>query len=86
MSNVALGSSSWTGAQMLQQSRLGGTKKFDFGDPQKNLNKYNSSQPPDYELSAVNSTNIALIYTERDMYSELRDIERLKKDLKGKDQ
>ena len=83
MANVPTGSSSWNAAHLLQTTMLGGPKRYDFG-PEINMQKYNSSQPPDYDMSAINSTNIALIYTTNDWLNNLKDVQTLKDKLKGK--
>jgi len=57
--------------------------KYDFGDTDQNVQRYNSSQPPEYDLSAINSTDIALIYTANDWLNPLKDIQLLKQHLKG---
>ena len=67
----------------MQGPTLGGVKKFDYGHPQTNFLKYGSNEPPDYDLSAINSTNIALIYSANDWINQLQDIQRLKDNLKG---
>jgi len=56
--------------------------KFDFGE-QENRRRYNSIESPIYDLSAINSTNIALIYTGNDWLNDMKDVYLLKKSLKS---
>lgn len=83
---VPMGSSSWNVAHLFQlfasEDRV--PKHFDFG-LEKNLKKYGSINPPIYDASRINSTDIALFYTSDDWFNKMNSIEMLKSDLKGKD-
>ncbi|KAH9426304.1 Alpha/beta-hydrolase lipase region [Dermatophagoides pteronyssinus] len=85
-SNIGMGSSSWNAAHLLQlYKRLDGNfTSFDMGDSVKNLDRYGQSEPFNYDASIINSTNIALIYTENDWFNTIEQIERLRKTLPKK--
>ncbi|CAG2184340.1 unnamed protein product, partial [Oppiella nova] len=57
--------------------------KFNLGT-EENIRRYGQSVPPEYDLSVINSTNIALIYAANDWLNDIRDINLLKKTLKVK--
>ncbi|CAG2110920.1 unnamed protein product, partial [Medioppia subpectinata] len=56
----------------------------DYGDPDTNLARHESPEPPPYDLSAINSTHVALIYTANDWLNHVDDVQRLKEHLKVK--
>ena len=55
---------------------------FNFGE-ETNIARYGQPVPPEYDLSAINSTNIALIYAANDWLNDPKDIAILKQTLKG---
>ncbi|CAG2170441.1 unnamed protein product [Oppiella nova] len=57
-------------------------QRYDYGDNETNTQKYQSQVPPPYDMSAINSTNIALIYTANDWMITLPDLQKLKGHLK----
>jgi len=62
---------------------------YDYSDEEDdtfelNLHKYRQQYPPIYRYSAINSTDIALIYTKGDWFNHLVDIHLLKQNLNGK--
>ncbi len=82
VANLPSGSSSRNAAHLLQSVIRNSPSKFDFGEEENRL-RYNSNEPPIYDLSAINSTNIALIYTANDWLNSFKDVQLLKKHLKG---
>ncbi|XP_044761996.1 lipase 3-like isoform X1 [Coccinella septempunctata] len=54
----------------VQVMRRGRFTKYDYG-PEKNLKKYGSIEPPEYNLSKVTSP-VALFYGKNDMYNDYR--------------
>jgi len=82
VANLPSGSSSRNAAHLLQNVIRNSPSKFDFGEEENRL-RYNSNEPPIYDLSAINSTNIALIYTANDWLNSVKDVELLKKHFKG---
>lgn len=53
--------------------------QFDYG-PLENMNRYNTLTPPDYNISKITSP-MYLFYSVGDMFSDIRDVERFKKEL-----
>ncbi|CAG2110743.1 unnamed protein product [Medioppia subpectinata] len=78
------GSSSWNFAHLLQIRSANRPERYDYGDPDINLARHESPEPPPYDLSAINSTHVALIYTANDWLNQLDDVRRLKEHLKVK--
>ncbi len=76
------GSSSWGGAHLLQKLITNRPTKFNFGE-EENIRRYGQKVPPEYNLSAINSTNIALIYAADDWLNDIDDINLLKHTLTG---
>ncbi len=69
-------------AHILQNYERNKPTKFDFGEDE-NRRRYKSSEPPIYDMSAINSTDIALIYTANDWMTDIKDVDLLKMHLKG---
>jgi len=82
MSTVPSGSSTWGGAHLLQKIMTTRPTKFNFGE-EENIRRYGQKVPPEYNLSAINSTNIALIYAADDWLNDIDDINLLKHTLTG---
>ncbi|CAG2119712.1 unnamed protein product, partial [Medioppia subpectinata] len=78
------GSSSWNFAHLLQIRSANRPERYDYGDPDTNLARHETPEPPPYDLSAINSTHVALIYTANDWLNPLDDVQRLKEHLKVK--
>ncbi|CAG2107301.1 unnamed protein product [Medioppia subpectinata] len=55
--------------------------KFDFRESG-NIVRYGQPVPPEYDLSTINSTNIALIYAANDWLNDIKDIAYLRVHLK----
>lgn len=58
-------------------------QKFDHGSEEKNLIKYGSPKPPEYDLKGITHPNIYLIYGLNDFYMSEDGVEMLKADLKN---
>ena len=82
LSTVPAGSGTWAGTHLLQKMIAKRPVKFNLGT-EENIRRYGQSVPPEYDLSVINSTNIALIYAANDWLNDIRDINLLKKTLKG---
>jgi len=82
LSTLPSGSSTWGGAHLLQKLITKRPTKFDFGE-EENIRRYGQKVPPEYNLSAINSTNIALIYAADDWLNDIDDINLLKHTLTG---
>lgn len=76
------GSSTWGGAHLLQKLITKRPTKFNFGE-EENIRRYGQKVPPEYNLSVINSTNIALIYAADDWLNDIDDINLLKHTLTG---
>ncbi|KAJ8952377.1 hypothetical protein NQ318_014468 [Aromia moschata] len=63
----------------LQEIVSGHFRQYDYGST-KNLEIYNTTEPPDYDLAAV-SAPLALFYSQNDFFAALSDVERLKETL-----
>jgi hypothetical protein len=57
-------------------------RKFDFGTDG-NMIRYNQSTPPHYNISAINSTKIAIFYSLNDWLSDIKDVTAMRQQLKG---
>ncbi len=57
-------------------------QKFDHGSEEKNLIKYGSPEPPEYDLKRITHPNMYLIYGLNDFYMSQDGVESLKTDLK----
>ncbi|XP_014299329.2 lipase 1 [Microplitis demolitor] len=68
LSNLPAGTSSKNILHFLQGITSQTFSKYDYGET-KNLQVYNSSKPPEYNLSRVTSP-VALIYSEADWYAD----------------
>lgn len=85
LSNLPVGSSAFNSAHIIQIGRFQKPRKFDHGAAE-NMVRYGpefATHPPEYPLANINSTNIALIYTSNDWLNAIKDVELLKKTLKG---
>ncbi|OTF70973.1 hypothetical protein BLA29_014481 [Euroglyphus maynei] len=47
----------------------------------KNIDRYNQSEPFHYDARMINSTNIAIIYTENDWFNSVEHVQRLRETL-----
>lgn len=65
--------------QMVYNKRF---EKFDLG-PDENVYRYEEEEPPSYNLSRLDASFIALIYSKRDLYANLKDVEQLKQEIQG---
>ncbi|CAG2107302.1 unnamed protein product [Medioppia subpectinata] len=83
LATIPSGSGTWAGTHLLQKLITKRPTKFDFGESG-NIERYGQPVPPEYDLSAINSTNIALIYAANDWLNDIKDIAVLKGTLKVK--
>ncbi|XP_057334104.1 lipase 1-like isoform X2 [Microplitis mediator] len=79
LSNFPAGTSSKNIRHFLQGITSQTFSKYDYGET-KNLEIYNSSKPPEYNLSRVTSP-VALIYSEGDWYTDPMDVDALSEQL-----
>ncbi len=82
LSHSPAGSSSWNilhYAQMYESKKF---RKFDFGSDE-NMIRYNQSTPPHYNITAINSTKIAIFYSLNDWLSDIKDVTAMRQQLKG---
>ncbi|CAG2165664.1 unnamed protein product [Oppiella nova] len=84
VANLPAGSSSWNAAHLLQMVYSNRPQRYDYGNNETNTMKYQSHEPPVYDMSAINSTNIALIYSANDWLNPVPDVEYLKSHLNVK--
>ncbi|XP_054155986.1 uncharacterized protein LOC128954432 [Oppia nitens] len=84
ISNIPSGSSSWNAAHLLQSSRSNRPERYNHWDSRDNERQYNSDVPLAYDMEAINSTDIALIYTANDWLNHVDDVRLLKDHLKVK--
>lgn len=76
MSNLGTGTSWKTATHFAQEITSGGRfQHFDYGY-YKNIEKYGSLQPPQYDLSKI-TLNITLFWAENDLLSSARDVNKL---------
>ncbi|XP_054153917.1 lipase member J-like [Oppia nitens] len=75
------GTSSWNVAHFGQLVESSTYRKFDFGKDENEI-IYGQKTPPDYDLSSINSTKIALIYSLNDWLADINDVNVLKQQLK----
>ncbi|XP_057340665.1 lipase 1-like [Microplitis mediator] len=75
LSNFPAGTSTKNLIHFAQGTETNRFAQFDYGE-KKNLEIYNSSLPPAYDLSKVTSP-VALIYSEADWFADLTDVEAL---------
>jgi lysosomal acid lipase/cholesteryl ester hydrolase len=54
--------------------------RYDFGSSEANLNVYNSTSPPEYDLSKV-SVPVALFWSDNDWLADPRDVDFLSTNL-----
>lgn len=47
---------------------------FDYGSSRRNFLKYGQNRPPSYDLSRINSTEIALFYARNDLFADPADV------------
>lgn len=76
-----MGSSPWNTVQLYGGPLL--TQYFDHGK-EKNMQIYGQSQAPFYDFSRINSTRIAMIYSEDDCLNHMDNVKRFKNELKMK--
>ncbi|XP_053214127.1 uncharacterized protein LOC128397424 [Panonychus citri] len=81
LANGFQGSSIWTGNHFLYNIATGRFAKYDF-EKIGNLIVYNSTHPPEYELSEINLPNIVLIHSLGDPLADPHDVKRLKNSLR----
>ncbi|XP_054155985.1 lysosomal acid lipase/cholesteryl ester hydrolase-like [Oppia nitens] len=84
ISNIPSGASSWNTAHVLQLSRANRPERYNHWYSRDNERRYNSSVPLAYDMEALNSTDIALIYAANDWVNHLDDVRLLKDHLKVK--
>ncbi|KAF7491880.1 Gastric triacylglycerol lipase [Sarcoptes scabiei] len=77
--NVPTGAAAWNTLQ-LADSLNGPIKHFNYGEKY-NFEIYGQSEPPIYNVSRINSTNIAFFYARNDSINSLEANHRLKNDL-----
>lgn len=65
------------------QLLLGYPAYYDYGDEEANTRKYGQATPPVYNYGTINSTRIALIYSEGDWFNHPEDVLLLKNYLNG---
>ena len=78
-----MGSASRNAAHFFQMFDKGNPTYFDFGNPEENEAKYGTITPPKYNLSNINSTDMALIYLQDDWFNSYKNVKLLKDHLKG---
>lgn len=78
---ITMGSSPWNTVQFYGEPLW--LRYFDYGE-EKNLQLYGQSDAPYYDFSKINSTRIALIYSEVDCLNHMDNVEKLKNELKVK--
>ncbi|XP_054155984.1 lysosomal acid lipase/cholesteryl ester hydrolase-like [Oppia nitens] len=84
ISQVPSGSSSWNTAHLIQSFLANRPERYNHWDSRDNERRYNSSVPLAYDMEAINSTDIALIYAANDWLNHLDDVRLLKDHLKVK--
>ena len=67
--------------QMLSTGQL---QMWDFENAAKNVHCYGQNSPPVLDLTRIQSDDIHLIYSAGDLFADVKDVENLKKSLKGK--
>lgn len=78
-----MGSSSRNAAHFFQMFTHGIPTRFDYGDDDLNLAVHGSKRPPLYNISTIQSRNIALIYLKDDWFNSVSDVNLLKEHLTG---
>jgi len=81
MDNAPVGSSQRTFIHLLQHDAQ--PSYYDYLDEGENIRKYGEKFPPLYPYWAINSTDIALFYLQRDWFNNIRDVHLLKQNLRG---
>ncbi|CAG2161896.1 unnamed protein product [Oppiella nova] len=75
------GTSSWNVAHFGQLVESKKFRKFDYGEYENKI-IYGQKTPPNYNLSSITSTKIALIYSLNDWLADLANVVQLKQELK----
>ena len=75
--------SSFVVSHLIQHMANNNFARFDWGVFE-NYMRYGSPKPPEYPLADITSNRIALIQTKKDVFSDSKDIQRLKSVLKVK--
>ena len=78
--NGFCGTSIWTGVHFLYNNAKNQFAKFDYG-LEENIIKYGKPDPPEYNLSAINSKYIILVQSLGDSLADPVDVMRLKSEL-----
>lgn len=83
MANIPMGSASRNAAHFFQMFEHGNPSHFDYGSPEENEARYGRITPPRYNMSNINSTDIALIYLKDDWFNSYHNVQLLKDHLTG---